>query len=63
MSTAGAPSTDSSPCGSDADDEGIRLWVQQRDGWSYLGGGWTYVAQESVDEPPIEIMARFLVCD
>ena len=38
-------------------------WVQQRDGWSYLGGGWTYVAQESVDEPPIEIMARFLVCD
>jgi hypothetical protein len=30
--------------------------VQQR-------GGWTYLALESVDEPPFEIMARFLICD
>ena len=30
--------------------------VQQR-------GGWTYLALESVDEPPFEIMARFLVCN
>ena len=30
--------------------------VQQR-------GAWTYLALESVDEPPFEIMARFLVCD
>lgn len=30
--------------------------VQQR-------GGWTYLALESVDEAPFEIMARFLICD
>jgi len=30
--------------------------VQQR-------GGWTYLALESVDESPFEIMARFLICD
>ena len=30
--------------------------VQQR-------GAWTYLALESVDEPPFEIMARFLACD
>lgn len=30
--------------------------VQQR-------GAWTYLALESVDEPPFEVMARFLVCD
>ena len=30
--------------------------VQQR-------GAWTYLALESVDEPPFEIMARFLICD
>ena len=30
--------------------------VQQR-------GAWTYLALESVDEPPFEIMARFLVCN
>ena len=24
---------------------------------------WTYLALESVDEPPFEVMARFLVCD
>jgi len=27
------------------------------------GGGWTYLALESVDEAPFEIMARFLICD
>ena len=30
--------------------------VQQR-------GAWTYLAIESVDEPPFEVMARFLICD
>ena len=30
--------------------------VQQR-------GGWTYLALESIDEAPFEIMARFLICD
>ncbi len=30
--------------------------VQQR-------GAWTYLALESVDEPPFEVMARFLICD
>ncbi len=30
--------------------------VQQR-------GGWTYLALESVNEAPFEIMARFLICD